>query len=286
MHEYIERIRSSDFVRVESYKIIQGGWSNIVIEVNDGWIFRFAREKNPQVAVEYDFLSQFGKYSPISIPSLKRRGEDYIVYKKIVGERFAPDKFELFSNAQKNQLIIDLGKFLTELHNFQFSHQYLFEFPHGGNDFWEDLWPVVKNRLSDKAKYHAENYFNCTPEKINRIPFDTTVTHADLGTNNILVDFKRKQLGGIIDFSDLCIGDPAVDFAGFYRHFGRQFVENLLRYYGRPVEDNFWTRIDYESKRKLFYVVYYALNHGFESHIPSLVESIEKIFLCSSEDSC
>ena len=279
MEDYLERIRSEGFEQVESYKIIRSGWSNVVVEINDQWIFRFARDKkNTQCAVERDFLTKFEKISPVTIPSIVKSGEDYIAYRKIAGERFAPEKYATFSASQKAQLKKDLGAFLTELHNFRFAHPQLSEFPYGGHDFWKDLWPVVKDRLSDKTKKQAEGYFTNVLHKIEDASFEKVVTHSDLGTNNILVDFERHQLGGIIDFSDLSVADPAVDFASFYRHFGRQFVENVLDSYQRPIGSHFGTRIDYESKRKPFFVVYFALNNGFERHIPGIVSYIEDLF--------
>ena len=66
MESYLERIRAEGFEQVDSYKIIRSGWSNVVVEVNDQWIFRFARDKeNTQCAVERDFLTRFEKVSRV-----------------------------------------------------------------------------------------------------------------------------------------------------------------------------------------------------------------------------
>jgi aminoglycoside 2''-phosphotransferase len=279
VEEYLERIKRDFFEPVNSYKIIQDGWTNLVVEINEQWIFRFVRDKNnQQITVEQDFLPRFAQVCPINIPDIIMRGCDYIAYRKILGERFAPEKFSLFSNSQKTKLIKNLGEFLTCLHNFKFDHQYLSQTPYGGGDFWHDLWLLVKDDLSPQTRYKAENYFTQAIKQINTVLFEPTLIHADLGTNNVLVNFKQNSLGGVIDFGDLCLGDPAADFAGFYRNFGRQFTQELISYYQRPIEANFWTRIEYESKRKMFFVVYFAMNYGFESHIPNILQSIEKLF--------
>ncbi|WP_319422285.1 hypothetical protein [Pleurocapsa sp. FMAR1] len=44
------------------------------------------------------------------------------------------------------------------------------------------------------------------------------------------------------------------------------------------IEENFWSRIKYESKRKMFFVVYFAVNYGFESDIPDILQYIKKLF--------
>ncbi len=277
--QYFERIQGSLAEPIDSYKIIDRGWTNIIIEINKRWIFRFVRDiNNRQIAIEQDFLPKFAGVSPVKIPEIILSDRDYIAYVKIPGERFSPEKFLLFSNSQKTATIKLLGEFLTCLHNFQFSHQYLSAAPYGGGDFWNDLWFAVKDNLSAPTKQKAEKYFRDAMAQIKSIPWKKTLIHADLGTNNILMDFQQNSLSGIIDFGDLCLGDPAADFASFYRNFGRQFVRELLYYYQRSVEDNFWTRIEYESKRKMFLMVYFAHNYGFESEIPHILQYIEELF--------
>ena len=277
--EYLKRIQANLSKPIHSYKVIDRGWTNLVIEINCRWIFRFVRDiNNQQIAIEREFLPKFAKVSPVKIPEIITSDFDYIAYRKILGERFSPEKFALFSNFQKTKLIRLLGEFLTCLHNFEFDHQYLSSAPYGGGDFWKDLWVLVKDYLSTLTRDKAEKYFTSVIEEIDSIGYKPTLTHADLGINNILVNFEQNSLGGVIDFGDLCLGDPAADFAGFYRNFGRQFTQELICYYQKPIEANFGTRIEYEAKRKLFFVVYFALNNGFESDVPNIIKYIETLF--------
>ena len=277
--EYLKRIQANLSKPIHSYKVIDRGWTNLVIEINCRWIFRFVRDiNNQQIAIEREFLPKFAKVSPVKIPEILISDFDYIAYRKILGERFSPEKFALFSESQKTKLIRLLSEFLTCLHNFEFDHQYLSSAPYGGGDFWKNLWVLVKDYLSTLTRDKAEKYFTSVIEKIDSIGYKPTLTHADLGINNILVNFKQNSLGGVIDFGDLCLGDPAADFAGFYRNFGRQFTQELICYYQKPIEANFWTRIEYEARRKLFFVVYFALNNGFESDVPNIIKYIETLF--------
>ena len=277
--EYLNCIKADLSEPIDSYKIIDRGWTNLVFEVNQRWIFRFVRDNsNRQIIVERNFLPKFAAVSPVKIPEIIFSDRYYIAYRKIPGERFSPARFALFSQAQKTELIELIANFLTSLHNFQFDHQHLSTVPYGGGDFWHDLWLAVKDGLSVSTRDKAEKYFTDVIKKINTVPFEKTLIHADLGTNNILVDFEQNCLAGIIDFGDLCLGDPAADLAGFYRNFGRQFTEELISRYQRPIESNFWLRIDYESKRKLFFVAYFAKNYGYENDVPQILQYIEKLF--------
>jgi aminoglycoside 2''-phosphotransferase len=279
MEEYLDRIGSDFFEPVSSYKVIDAGWTNLVFEINEGYIFRFVRDtSNTQFALERDFLPKFAQVCPVTIPNIVLSGDDYIAYPKIIGDRFAPERFLQFNCTQKTALIKLLAEFLTCLHNFQFDHQHLSDAPYGGKNFWHDLWVVVEGKLSSQTREKAEKYFTDILQQVNAVSFAKTLVHSDLGTNNILVDFEQSCLNGIIDFGDLCLNDPAADFAGFYRNFGRGFTEKLLYYYQRPTEDNFWARIEYESKRKMFFVVHFALNYGYEVYIPNLMRYIEQLF--------
>jgi aminoglycoside 2''-phosphotransferase len=277
--KYIDRIIELGGSPADDYKVIDSGWSNVVVEVNQHQIFRFPRKLTPQFEVEKTFLAQFASNSPIKVPNPEPSPIDFITYRRIEGERFDPAKFWRLDEAYQEKVIMQLGEFLTALHSFKFEHQYLSEFPYGGENFWEDLWPLVASDLSERARINASRFFEDAFEQIGREEFVQTIVHADLGTNNLLVDFEALHLTGVIDFSDLCWGDPATDFAGFYRHFGRGFVRRLLDYYQRPIEDNFWTRIEFQANRKAFFVIYFAQNYGFQEHIPSIVGGIEKRFV-------
>lgn len=281
MSNYIDRIIELGGRPTDEYKVIDTGWSNVVVEVNQYQIFRFPRKLTPQFEVEKTFLTQFAANSPLKIPNPEPSSVDFMTYRRIEGERFDPTKFWRLDEAYQEKIIRQLGEFLTALHSFKFEHQDLSEFPYGGGDFWKDLWPLVASDLSETARMNAKRFFEDVFKQIGQEGFTQTIVHADLGTNNLLIDFEASQLTGIIDFSDLCWGDPATDFAGFYRHFGRGFVQRLLDYYQRPIENNFWARIEFQANRKLFFVIYFAQNYGFQEHIPSIIHMIKKRFTVS-----
>lgn len=160
MAEYLEHIRANFFEPINSCKIINVGWTNLVFENNEEWIFRFVRDSsNQQIVIEQNFLPRFAEVSPVKIPEIVISDRNYIAYRKILGERFSPEKFLLFSNSQKTELFKLLGRFLTCLHNFQYSHQYLSSAPYGGGDFWNDLWILVKDNLTTQTRNKAEQYF-------------------------------------------------------------------------------------------------------------------------------
>lgn len=63
IEDYLERIKSDFFEPINSHKIIQQGWTNLVIEINEQWIFRFVRDKNNyQIVVEKIFCPDLLKF--------------------------------------------------------------------------------------------------------------------------------------------------------------------------------------------------------------------------------
>lgn len=262
---------------VKSRKLIDSGWSNIVVEINNDWVCRFVRDTvSAQFHVETEFLKSFVPFSPIAVPDLVSIGDDYMVYRRLHGERFSPQKYQSFNQAEKKAVHRHIGEFLYELHSMRFEHSQLKAFPYGGEDFWGDLWTIVGPYLSPPVRENAQAYFEKAFAEINFHQVSHVITHSDLATNNILYDYQNRSLAGVIDFSDICLADPAVDFAGFYRHFGYDFINAILTYYSSDVGDQFMERIEFHANRKLIFVIYYALKHGFTESIPDIVKSIEK----------
>lgn len=280
MQMYESIIRDVLTEPVESIIQLDEGWTNVVLEVNAKWIFRFVRDlSNTQLAVEQAFLPLFQKVSPLSIPEIQHSGTNYIAYEKIEGVKFSETIFQNLGHKERKTTAGTLGNFLSCLHAVAFEYQYIKAAPFGGNDFWRELWPAVSPRLQSHIRKKAEDYFQRAIPKVTSATYQNVIVHSDFGTNNVLIDAARSKIVGVIDFGDLSISDPAVDFATFYRRFGKQFAEDMVEHYQLPLGENFWTRVDYESKRKLFFVVFFALNYGFEEYVPGVVRAIESQFV-------
>lgn len=265
---------------IASAKVLTDGAANLAVEVNDAWIFRSARRPVTlrQMALENAFLPKFKGHSPIPLPSIIRSGADFMLYGKIEGQPLRTDVLAALSPRTRDTVARQLGSFLTALHGFRFSHPDLIEFPYGGGDFWQDLWPLAAPQLSEPARRNAEAYFERSFQAMSQTFVPKTLVHADLGTSNILFNASDAQISGIIDFGDLCLHDPARDFNGILRNHGRAFTEQVLGYYDRDIGENAWKRIDFYAKKHWFTLVYYAPLFGFEEGIPVFLRNIETDF--------
>lgn len=289
LEDYLSIIQDALDLNIVNYEIIDKGWTNLVFDINNRWIVRFTKHKsNKQIEIEKDFLPKFAPQSPIPIPepikTLKLTNAEsttelnFIAYKRINGERCSYNRLSNFQETELQRLYKAIGDFLTTLHASEYKHPNLLAYPYGGEDFWNDVWPVVEPYLTQNTKIRASNFFKQSLKQFTPSHEQLKLTHSDLGPNNILLNNSKNELAGIIDFGDMALADPAIDFSSFYRNFGQNFVENVLKYYDLPIDDDFMLRVDYQSKRKLFFVCYFAKYYGYEADIPQIVKVIETIF--------
>lgn len=61
------------------------------------------------------------------------------------------------------------------------------------------------------------------------------VLHGDLHVRHLLVD-EDGRATGVIDWGDVCIGDPAIDLGIAYGSFSGEARSALLEAYGTPID--------------------------------------------------
>jgi aminoglycoside phosphotransferase (APT) family kinase protein len=83
--------------------------------------------------------------------------------------------------------------------------------------------------------------------------------HGDLHGLNVLV--SRRRISGVIDFGDLCAGDPAVDLACAWLLLDRPARARLRDLLG--VGDEVWER----GRGWALYLAVMFLAHSAESHV-------------------
>ena len=263
---------------IHDYQIFERGWSNIIIEINNEWIARVNRIAGRQFKLEVEFLKQFSPVSPIETPLIKHHGDDYILYKKIEGKKLSTTFVNKLKDKQLNKLTKSFAEFFNCLHSFDVSKLPIKASPYGGDHFWKDLWPLAEKYLKKSTLKDSKKFFEESLDEIKKVKFKPLPVHSDLATNNVLVNHDNHSLSGIIDFSDLALNDPAMDFAGFYRHFGEGFVEKILKHYKPSLGESIWLRIHYHSIRKKFFLLHFAENYGYKQHIPKIVKDIDNLY--------
>src|SRR6185503_5502285 len=90
-------------------------------------------------------------------------------------------------------------------------------------------------RVSDAIAAHVGD-----PRNFANAP---RVLHADLSAEHVLWD--GRHVTGILDWGDVCLGDPDYDFSYLYQDFGEDFVREMALEYGHQDPDRLVSKSRY-----------------------------------------
>ena len=99
---------------------------------------------------------------------------------------------------------------------------------------------------------------------------DVALVHCDLGCEHILIGEDGTTVNGLIDFEDVTIGDPTIDFVGIFVTYGMKAVERVRDGYGRrrALDEHFERRLNFYTWMASCHQVIYGVEEGK----PDLVE--------------
>ena len=236
---------------------ILGAPPHCVVEIDDGYdyevaivegsrVFRFPRRAQVAAALEVEIalLPELARALPVAVPRLEhvvRQPELAVVYRLVDGEQC--------SDAEP----APVAAFLTALHAFDVDRAEALGVERPG---WRDAYArqcaeferLVFPELDADERRAAAAMFGAGLASLEG--FRPAVLHADLGPEHLLC--RDRRLVGVIDWSDVRIGDPALDFAWLLHSVGGE----VLALYGGAVDGGF-------RERALFY---HRLGPWFEAH--------------------
>lgn len=82
------------------------------------------------------------------------------------------------------------------------------------------------------------------------------------------------MLTGVIDWGDVTIGDPAIDFVGLHRVGGKQFVEQIIMRYQNTLNGAFWQRLEFYLHYGPFSQLLYGSYSKNETFIKQGIEGL------------
>lgn len=235
------------------------GWGNLALLANDRLIFRFPKRPDDaaRLALETRLLPELAPRLPLAIPHFtfvsapksKRFPYLFVGYEMLPG-LFQADWPEEFS--AEDWWKQPLGDFLTALHafplqraaelgasfiNFAGTTAPYHSWREAVEDFYTVVCRLVYPLLSEERQDGVAAYFEDFLDTPRFFEFEPALLHGDLSEDHVLGDPARRHLTGIIDFGDLCLGDPAYDVSPavlpFYRgKIGPAFAERRT-FYGK-----------------------------------------------------
>jgi aminoglycoside phosphotransferase (APT) family kinase protein len=218
------------------------GWDNVVYLLGGEWVFRFPRRQVVVAELEKEiaFLPRLAPLLPVRVPVPELVGRPTEAFRwPFSGARYIEGAEACDADASRALLARDFGRVLRILHSGDVRDA-LPELPENWTERanmatrvpWTrdqlariaGLWtapPVVEEILSQAATLPP--------------PQPRVVCHGDLHFRHLLVHDGR--LHGLIDWIDLCRGEPALDLLLVWSFFTRDERDAFLAEYGEIDDD-------------------------------------------------
>jgi aminoglycoside 2''-phosphotransferase len=126
--------------------------------------------------------------------------------------------------------------------------------------------------LSCEARTHIERTFETYLNDDANFAFRPSLIHNDIDERNVLADPDTGELTGVIDWGNVMIGDPAVDFAG---PLVGDLAKGGLKGYHAALQRGYGESLDAFLPRCGFYEFCWPLLHllhGLRTDDPAFIE--------------
>jgi aminoglycoside phosphotransferase (APT) family kinase protein len=215
------------------------GEDHAVVILDDAWVFRFPRtaEAAALAAGERRLLKALREVSALPTPRYDHVSisGDFAGYPMIPGRELSERVFAELTREVQGRVLGELGRFLACIHRLPPS---LVAAPDGAGPVWRgvDYARRYRHRRAQLAAalphgllVRIDRFFESFPEIVDRA--SKALIHGDLSEDHILLAPDGERLGGVIDFTDAGVGDPAFDFA-FLWAYGDWAPAHAARHYG------------------------------------------------------
>lgn len=217
------------------------GFANDIIIINDRTVFRFPKYHwaLEEMFHEASCLKVAQLHTSMRLPAWNNHHDSFISYQKIPGE--AMHRWHLFKEDSQviGKAAADLGTFLHELHHIPVkectaadihasisSHTY---------EDWLKLYDDVKLELfpsmTSSVQDWVETLFRTIISDNTMMDYTPRLITGELQSNQIIFDYERHAISGIVDFRTAGLGDPAFDIAYILNQYGEAFTEMVLDTY-------------------------------------------------------
>ncbi len=130
--------------------------------------------------------------------------------------------------------------------------------------------PLLDSRLLDAVQRGFERFLQ---EDLATLK-DVALVHCDLGCEHVLIRDDGTTVNGLIDFEDVTIGDPTIDFVGIFVTYGMKPVERVRAGYHLELDDNFERRLRFYTWMASCHEVIYGLEEEKADAVEDGVEGL------------
>jgi len=237
---------------LEDFSIVDSGFGSLVIESKEGIIFRIAKNLDTakQYVMECKVLPGLMKYLDTNIPNpiwhvFNTTAAPYgiMAYKKLKGNPIDATIFNKLNQENKNLIAKEVASFIVSIHKLPYEKLGFEDVPKIKFDkkalaiLREDTSGFLKSKLTAGEYRKMEDWWEEILSDDNLLHYKPTLCHGDTWHENILVDDDYMHVVGVIDFSNMRIGDPAADLAP-HIYLGKEFYNAVLHEYTKVFDSD------------------------------------------------
>ncbi len=228
----------------EARHLADTGQFNVVLCLDEAWIFRFPRSEHvaAELARELEILPRLQGKLPIAIPNPQYAAYDpengmllFMAYALLPGEPLLRQRFAALAQdtAIVDRIAGELAGFLLSLHRLPpadigFSPEHK-----SARQAWREIYDEMRQKLfrhmRAEAREAVTSHFERALQDETLWCFTPCPIHGDFGTGNIL--YQNGHISGILDWSFCELGDPAQDLGALLSSYGELFIEAVFRDY-------------------------------------------------------
>lgn len=229
MQRQLERITGTfpDLV-FQHAEFITKGWDHDVVILDESIVFRFPKtdEYKARFKKEVQLLAYLGSISNIPLPNYSHLPDDnsFGGYPMLEGIELTRATFLELDEELQGEVALQLGKFLSLLHQTPLVRAKEFGYTNRPNQVWyssqiaeqtlNELREVLFSELSSAEVEWIEHQYNGFLALSH--DYEPRLTHSDFTPKHILIEPSSGAVRGVIDFGDVEISDPSVDFSSFW----------------------------------------------------------------------
>lgn len=200
------------------------------------WILRIPRRLDlfPQIQQEEKNLQFLKEKVKFKIPDWKVTSDELIAYPLLTDKpalESDPITKELYWNidSKSYEYSESLAVVLFDLHSISKDKSIIKQ--HSSKDIRQELLDEIKLiKLELGLNAHLESQWKAWIDEETYWPTFSVLNHGDLYAGHTLVNSKN-QITGIIDWSEMQVGDPSLDFVGHYIGLGEKHLDKTIEKY-------------------------------------------------------
>ena len=227
---------------VRSAVQIGEGWTSIAYRVNDELVFKFPKRDAEweELDREIAFLAHARPYLRLPVVEHLHRvrasagaPNGYVVYRHLPGRAIQPENLSSRARSALADVLAGFLRFLHDMKPGRIAPILPRDDEHAvARQYWEDAEEKIAPHLSGAEQRRLSDLFARHLYEPRNFAGPSCIVHADLSVDHVLcVD---QTVTGILDWGDVCLGDPDYDFAYLYDDLGHAFVREMARHYGHP----------------------------------------------------